>query len=357
MFYKAEPYRDNYDNLFPSQNATQALYLLQIFEIPYLLMIGDPKTLFYVNAFAILLFSSLMVVMADGYFFPKRTKKWHSIGYFLPVAIIVAYLLLAAVEVIPTTQTTYQVMFWITTAAFVCYVTRLVVLKQKIRRSIRAIDEGRYSNADDFPVRYAKRIEWLPIAICALMYCCFVLNDPMVKMWRDMLFTIVNVWFLIYNLNPHRKGGKAEEEREQDLELALIETGNITSRYKLSEQRCKEIELKLLGLIETESLFRDSHLTLDQLSQKLGINRSYVSEILSRSKYGSFYTLINSYRLAYAQQKLRQDPKLKIEHVAFDSGFSSVSLFSQVFKRYNDITPGEFAKTVLRDSAKIKNVS
>lgn len=64
-FYRPKLYRDNYDNLFPSQKANAALYLLQVFEIPYLLMIGEPKALFYVNAFSILLFSSLMVVMCD----------------------------------------------------------------------------------------------------------------------------------------------------------------------------------------------------------------------------------------------------------------------------------------------------
>lgn len=68
-FYRAKPYRDNFDNLFPSNRAVWALYLLQIFEIPYLLMIPNAKALFYVNAFSILLFSSLMVVMVDGYFF------------------------------------------------------------------------------------------------------------------------------------------------------------------------------------------------------------------------------------------------------------------------------------------------
>lgn len=345
-FYKAEPYRDNYDNLFPSRKATEALYLLQIFEIPYLLMLPDSKALFYVNAFSILIFSSLMVVMCDSYFFLKRKNKWQSIRYFLPVILLVLYLLLAAMGVVPTTRGTYQVMFWIITPVFLYYVTRLLIIKRNIRRSIRAVDEGTYSNSDDFPVRYARRIEWVPITICLLMFACFVLNDLYIKMWRDLFFTFVNVWFLLYTLNPHRKGVKREEKREQELEEILLGTGNNTSKYKLSEERCKEIECKLIELIEKEKLFLDSHLTLEQLSQKLGINRNYISETLSGSKYGSFYALINHYRLEYAQELLRQDPTLKIEHVAYDSGFSSVGVLTQVFKRYRGMTPSAFAKTL-----------
>lgn len=345
-FYRAEPYRDNYDNLFPSQKANAAIYLLQLFEIPYLLMLPNPKALFYVNAFSILIFSSLTVVMCDSYFFLKRKRKWQFVRYFLPVMLLVSYLLLAAMEIIPTTKDTYRVAFWIVTIVFLYYVTHLLLIRQKIRRSIRVVDEGVYSNSDDFPVRYARRIEWVPITICLLMFACFILNDPFVKMWRDLFFTFVNIWFLLYTLNPHRKGIKRQEDREQMLEKVLLETGNNTAKYKLPEERCKEIESKLIELIEKEKLFLDSHLTLEQLSHRLGINRNYISETLSGSKHGSFYALINHYRLEYAQEMLRRDPTLKIEHVAFDSGFSSAGVLTQVFKRYRGMTPTAFVKTL-----------
>lgn len=120
--------------------------------------------------------------------------------------------------------------------------------------------------------------------------------------------------------------------------------------YKLPEKRCKEIECKLIGLIEKEHLFLDSHISIAQLAQKMGINRNYISEAIARSKYGSFYSLINSYRIAYAQEMLQHDPRLKIEHVAIDSGFSSASVFSQVFKRSSGMPPSTFVKISLWDT-------
>lgn len=341
-FYRARPYRDNYDSLFPAQSAVAALYLLQIFEIPYLLMVGEPKALFYVNAFSILLFSSLMVVMCDGYFFWKRSLLWYTVGYFLPVALVVLYLLAAAMELVPATRETYRVMFWIVTAVFLYYVARLVVVRRSISRTIRTFDEQSYSNSDDFPVRFARRIEWVPIAICAVMFGCFMLNDTRVKMWRDLLFSVVNVWFLLYTLNPHRKGTK----REMELGQRRITSVNTPTKYKLSEARCKTIDNQLIALMEQERPFLDSHLTLEQLALRLGVNRNYISEVISRSGRRSFYTLINSYRLEYAEGMLRRDPTLKIEHVAFDSGFSSMSLFSQLFKQHKGVPPSLFAKRI-----------
>lgn len=147
-------------------------------------------------------------------------------------------------------------------------------------------------------------------------------------------------------MDPHRSLAKFKQSLEHE---SMVVSDVNAPKYKLSEQRSKELESSLIELIEKDKLFLESSLTLDQLSGKLNVNRNYVSEVISRSSYGSFYNLINTYRVECAQQILRRDPTLKIEHVAFDSGFSSVSLFSQIFKRYMKITPSAFVKELLAD--------
>ena len=46
-----EAYRDHFYGLFPAQRSVGVISLLQVFEFPYLLRIGDRDTLLYVNAF------------------------------------------------------------------------------------------------------------------------------------------------------------------------------------------------------------------------------------------------------------------------------------------------------------------
>lgn len=330
-FYRAEPYRNNFDNLFPSQKMVALLYLMQFMELPYLAMIGKPEALFYVNTFSLLIFSSLMVLMCQEYFFFKKKNVSQTIVYFIPVALPTIYLLLATFDYI--TIFNHSAVFWIVCAIFIFYVVNLIIVQLKIRNMIKQIDEMEYSNNDDFPIHFAKRIEWVPISICILMFICFLCNDVYVKMWRDLFFTVVNVWFMIYTLDPHRKNVK------QKIEPVKIQS---IAKHRLATDRCKAIEQMIIEKVQTEKLFLNSHLTIDILAQSLNTNKNYLSEALSRSEWGSFYSMINTMRIEYAIEKLSENVDLKIEYLAYESGFSSASVFSQVFKRYKGISPTQY---------------
>lgn len=75
-FYRPKAYADHFDQFFPAQRTVGLLYLLQIFEIPYLFSIGSSDALLYVNTFSLLLYSSLPMIMCNKYFYPGETPKW-----------------------------------------------------------------------------------------------------------------------------------------------------------------------------------------------------------------------------------------------------------------------------------------
>ena len=76
-FYRPEAYREHFHELFPAQRSVGVIYLLQLFELPYLLQIGDPDALLYVNAFSLLFFSIQMLIMCEDYFFPDAPRASH----------------------------------------------------------------------------------------------------------------------------------------------------------------------------------------------------------------------------------------------------------------------------------------
>lgn len=332
-FYKAQAYREQHELLFPGQKAVGALYLVQVFEIPYLLMIGNTEALFYVNSFSVLLFPALMIIMCQAYFFFRIPPAKLLLLYFLPVALVSSYLLLVTFGWLPFSAVNKTIAFWIITAIWLVYIGITVYTQFKIRKQIRRTNEMSYSSEVDFPVLFAQRIEWLPLGICALMYLNFAADDIWVKMGRDLFFTVVNVWFLFYTINPHRKIVEKSQDTDpvQDIE-----------KFRLSEAKYQELHSLVFELIAAEKLYLDSHLSIDTLARKVGSNKKYISEVFVRSSYGSFYNTINTLRVEYAAELLLTQPETTIESIAQVSGFSSPSIFSRLFKQHKGVSPSQF---------------
>jgi AraC-like DNA-binding protein len=348
-FYIPTPFKEHFHELYPAQKAVATLYLLQLFELPYLFHIGQAEALFYINGTSVLFFSSYMLVLVKGYFFLEYPTPKQLFLFMLPVVVCWLVLLLPVFGVIPFSDNFQTVMFVVVTVVAAIYVGLLIKFRNQLHRHIHKLDEDEYSNESDFPLLFAKKIQWLPLAICLLMYSCFVLNHPTAKLVRDLVFIVVNVWFAIYTLNPHRSLrpvlNKVLPELTQVMkEEKAEETVEHADKYHLTEEQCKEMETRLLDLLRNEKLYLEDHLTMSDLTQRMHTNKNYLGEVIARSEYESFYKLINTLRIEHACQLLDADPSLKMEQVGFESGFSSGSAFSQVFKRMKGVSPSEYLR-------------
>ena len=339
-YYVPAPFKEQFEKLFPAHKMVATFYLLHLYEIPYLFNIGDPAALFYVNGTAVMFFSSFTYVMVKGYFFLDLFSPKRMLVFMLPVVICWLVLLLPVVGVIEFSDTFKIVMFCVVSVVSVSYIFFLVHFRNRIHRVISRIEEDEYSNESDFSLKFAKRIEWLPLSVCALMYACFVIDHPVAKLVRDIICIVANVWFVFYTLNPHRTV-RPEVAKAVDKEM-VAEDENKPVKWHLSEKKCKEIEGKMMDMLNTEKLYLSDHFTMSELAHQMGVNRSYVGEVISRGSYESFYRLINTLRVEHACQMLSDDSHGKMEQIALESGFSSGSAFSQVFKKIKGITPREY---------------
>ena len=344
-FFVPDAYRNNFHELYPAQRSVSNFYLLQLIEIPYLLMVGRPEALFYANGTAMLVFTSYMLVMVRAYFFLKSPRTGKVLLFLLPVWACWISLLLPLFGFVEFSPVYQHVMIGVVLALFIMYLVFLNRFRVQLVHHIRAIDEDEYSNEDDFPVKFARSIQWLPLTLCLILVTNFLFNDMIVKMIRDIIFTVINVWFAIYTLNPHRKTTQLsmelqkKEEEEQPEEKEAEPT-----RHRLSDEQRKNMETKMLELVKGEKLYLEDHFTMSDLVKRMNTNKAYLSEVIAQSEYGSFYQLINTLRVDHACWMLGEDPTLKMEQVALSSGFSSGSAFSQVFKRIKGVSPSEYLR-------------
>lgn len=217
-YYRPKAYNAHFHELFPAQRSVGVLYLMQIMELPYLLQVGDADALLYVNAFAVLFFSLQMLVMCHGYFFAAGHSSCNCMldkkGYwlFLPGVIVLAPLLLQAVGIISMPGSYRPWAFAGVSVVFAAYFVLSVRMALRIGQAVRRANEDIYADSDDFPVRFAQYIQWLPTCICVLMAINFYADNAIVKAVRDVIFTGMNIWFCIFTLNPWRQPYAAPSE-------------------------------------------------------------------------------------------------------------------------------------------------
>ena len=336
-FYRPKAYREQFHELFPAQRSVGVIYLMQVFEIPYLVQIGNPDALLYVNSFSVLIFSLQMLVMCEGYFFPRAVHRKREYTVFIPGILILLPLFLQAVHLITLPDGYRRWTFIIVSVVFLFYFSLNLQMALRIRRMIKQVNEAAYSDSDDFPVRFARYIQWVPTMICLLMFVNFWFDNAWAKFIRDVIFTVTNIWFCIFTLNPWRK---AFTKREEEMIEQMEQPDN--AAYRLSDKRSKELCNKLEEMLIKEHIFTEPHITIDMLIQRLGTNSKYITEIIRRSGYQSFYDMICQHRVRHAISLIHQNPDERLHVIADQCGFSSPSSMAKAFQSQGKPAPSSF---------------
>lgn len=151
--------------------------------------------------------------------------------------------------------------------------------------------------------------------------------------------------------NDYIKKLKTKEKPE------FLEVENFVSESSKTNQvipeKTEQILLEKLFIFENGTDFTQKNLTLNSLAKDLDTNTRYLSEIINKHKQKNFNAYINELRVNYIIEKLRNEPKFlnyKISYLAEESGFSSHTAFSTVFKSVTEISPKEFINFIKKES-------
>ena len=92
-----------------------------------------------------------------------------------------------------------------------------------------------------------------------------------------------------------------------------------------------------------EQLFLKPSLSLQDIAERLHTNKTYISKLVNNTYNLSFPEFLNTLRVDYAQQYIRNHPNAKQEEIARASGFLSASTFNKIFRKITGLTPKMWA--------------
>jgi len=176
-----------------------------------------------------------------------------------------------------------------------------------------------------------------------------------------------------FGLEIRLKGGELWVERftpERDRTVSAFVIGSVTAaalacglalayawrrRRRRAQVRAQKISLapeaietaaqRLNYMFQVEKVFRNDRISLDSLSERLGLQPYQLSGIVNSRMGRSFTELVADYRVDEVKKRL-SDPeeKANILNIAYDAGFGTKASFNRVFKERTGLTPSEFRR-------------
>ena len=101
---------------------------------------------------------------------------------------------------------------------------------------------------------------------------------------------------------------------------------------------------RINALMDTERLYANQDLKLEDIAKEIGANRHLISQVMNEV-YGHGYShYIKNYRIAEAKELIKTRAELSLEGIGYESGFKSKSVFFESFRKLVGCTPAVYKK-------------
>ncbi|MEM0912864.1 MAG: helix-turn-helix transcriptional regulator, partial [Pseudomonadota bacterium] len=114
-----------------------------------------------------------------------------------------------------------------------------------------------------------------------------------------------------------------------------------TTSTLLTKAQQKDVAQVLKNEMQNNLLFLDPELTLSALAKRTELREQMISETLNSYLEQNFFEFVNSYRIHYACERIK-DASTSISNIAIEAGFNSRTTFYSAFKRIKGCTPSEY---------------
>lgn len=198
--------------------------------------------------------------------------------------------------------------------------------------------EENFSTLDAFDAQWIVHYLWM-VALVGVNYIFICVTHAPARGFTQLWFTIAMFAYsteqILYRKDPWEMVRGREKAGEPAPEA-------ITEPVPSPEN--SELRQKLDRWMEEEKPYVNPAFQLSDLGAVLPMNRTYLSHFI-KTEYGcTFYQFVNRYRVEEAKRLKLANPDLKMDEVAARCGFSSRTVFSNVFTREEGVSPREWYK-------------
>ncbi len=197
---------------------------------------------------------------------------------------------------------------------------------------------------------FVNNLIWLNIFLI-VVYFIQMTSFPSLGFYADMIVTplCAFAFYLVMLFKSHTF--HAIINKEQFLQLIRINEPIIEQPIPIEKvitprqlEQYEQIKSKLEVLLNSEKIYLNPGLNLQQTADAIGCGRTALSQTINTQYRMTFFDLINSCRVKEAKQLLcdANHRHLKNESIGELAGFSSRASFFSIFKKHTSYSPAEF---------------
>ncbi len=347
-FHMCRPYDKDEDYFYPSRRLVAASFFVVALQIPYLMNPYSADAWLFVRCFFVIYIPLISSLTLRRYFFFGSSRRHSSIvaAHIIPSIMMTTLFLLACCggDVLVPYE---DVVVCGVSAVSLLLMAYLVNFTVWLYRQILEYQHGEYSDDDDFPIRFAKSMIILPIAVWMIAVAVFLSGSKTLNAIFSVALAIIGLVVLIVILHPQRRAvaaqgsvtdeeaacSEADDETRKDKDIKEIEEDISAVKNDLPEYLKDKLERQIRAMMDAEHLYLQPRLNKTDLAKKLGTNRTYLT-IVFRDRFVSFYSYVNTMRMEYALRYAENNPGATNQEIACNSGFGSVKTYTRVKKLY-----------------------
>ena len=328
--HMCRPYDRNPGYYYPGRPFVVGIYLCALALLPYALQPESldawflarwyflPVTLYH---FTIMLFAYFGNVM--------EWKIWRVPMIIIGLPLVLSLIAAVVLVLVPGDQVSdvFNLVLFIFggIGTGVCLVAMWMVMHWAA-----GFDPDDFSNPADFPVVFARK--WLVMILVNVTLCwaCALVGSRALMAVVMLFFAGSSVLFILTALHPHRNRPVEEESARE-----TADASSAVYKRNIPKQKRQEILDAIRTVVEEQEGYLDPHLTLQDVADRSGFNRSYISAII-KAEWGGFFTYVNRLRIAHVDAWLQEHPAGTILAAVEESGFSSRQTYYAVKARMSE---------------------
>ena len=271
-FHMCRPYNQEADYYYPARRQVTFYYAAMILQLPYFLCPMNEAAWQYVRFFGIIFYPCFFSMLFLRYFHRKPLRGLFNMTVFtIPISLltIMAVTILAGFG--NWLEQQYHWLLWVMVGFSVLLTARLLGIIRRITQLIDNYHVQNYASEDDFPLRFAEKIIWMPLVWIGIAWLPLLIDSRLLMAIIHIVFSVWMVMFLCLILHPQRSkpandNGDTTENDDQRLSMALTDSPAETTDDTVNDTDATTETEQLEGILDdAETLAMTESATTEEL--------------------------------------------------------------------------------------------